>query len=434
MRLQGALRTLVLGLAGLIAVAWPAMPANAGPPGSLDQAFGDNGKVDSDFGDDLSEHGAAFVRQPDGKLIVAGTQAGAGPNAFAVARYLANGHFDQGFGDHGHTAIHVGGAGPNEGDAVALTPGGKIVLAGQSDLGEFAVIRLRADGTPDTSFNQTGDREFGFDPGTVDLALAVAVQGDGKIVVAGSSAAGGIQRMAVARVRKNGTLDSTFSGDGLVLTTFGGSTDQRAEGVIVLDDGRIAAVGEAELGANEHDLAVAVYKPNGLLDQAFSGDGRATVDFAGNEFGYKVAEQPDGRLVVSGETDFGANDCDWALARFKPGGALDPTFSGDGKVTTAFGTGCDIASGLLLMQNGKIVGVGSKGTPGAFTPAVVRYKANGARDMSFSGDGKVVTSFGEGSGEFWGAAETPAGKIVAGGRTLHSTAEQGNFAMARYLG
>ena len=434
MRASSLVRALTPALTALLVSIVPVLSASAGPPGSLDQAFGENGLVDLDFGDDLSEHGSAFVRQPDGKLIVAGVQIGAGPAPFAVARYLANGDFDQGFGDHGHTAIHVGGAASNDAGGVALTPGGKIVLGGTSDLGEFAVIRLRTDGTPDPTFNQTGDREFGFGPGSTDNAFAVAVQDDGKIVIAGSALQGGVKRMAVARLRKNGTLDPDWSGDGRVLTTFGASTDQRAEGVILLDDGRIAAVGEAELGANEHDFALAVYRPNGTLDHTFSGDGRATANFGGNEFGYKAAEQPDGRIVVSGETDFGANDCDWALARFKPGGALDQTFSGDGKVTTAFGPGCDIASGLLLLQSGKIVGVGSKGDPGTFTPAVVRYRTNGTRDTTFSGDGKVVTSFGEGSGEFWGAAETPAGKIVAGGRTLHSTAEQGNFAMARYLG
>ena len=198
--------------------------------------------------------------------------------------------------------------------------------------------------------------------------------------------------------------------------------------------GPLTCIRDPPSRATKKPATIAVYKPNGTLDHAFSGDGRATADFGGDEFGYKVVEQPDGRLVVSGETDFGANDCDWALARFKPGGAIDPTFSGDGRVVTRFGTGCDIASGLMLQADGKIVGVGSKGSPGIFTAAVVRYRANGVRDRSFSGDGKVVTSFGEGSSEFWGAAETPAGKIVAGGRTLHSGSELGNFAMARYLG
>jgi len=433
MRASRLARTLTLTIAGLLIAICTAPSASAAPPGSLDQAFGAGGLVDRDFGDDLSEHGAAFLRQPDGKLIVAGTQSGGGAAKLAVARYLADGHFDQTFGDQGHAVLHVGGGAPNETNAVALTPGGKIVLAGQSDGGEFAVVRLRRNGTPDPTFNQTGDREFGFGVGSVDNAFGVAVQDDGKIVVAGSALNNGVERMAVARLLTNGSLDPAFSGDGRVRTTFGSGTDQNALGVVVLDDGRIAAVGDAEIGAHEHDFAVAVYRPNGTLDHTFSGDGRATADFGGNDFGYKAAEQPDGRIVVSGETDFG-NDCDWALARFKPGGALDPTFSGDGRVTTAFGTGCDIASGLLLQQDGKIVGIGSKGDPGIFTAAVVRYRANGTRDTSFSGDGKVVTSFGEGSSEFWGGAETPAGRIVAGGRTLHSTAELGNFAMARYLG
>jgi uncharacterized delta-60 repeat protein len=416
-------------------VAGAAIPASAGPPGSLDHAFGDGGRVDRDFGDDRSEAGVAFARQPDGKLLVAGKQIDGGSARFAVARYLPGGGFDQGFGDHGHEVIDVGPDSlSTEASGVAITPGGKIVLGGNAGDGDVAVVRLLANGDPDTSFNQTGVRTFGFGPGSFDEAFAVAVQGDGKIVLVGSAARNGVQRFAVARVRKNGALDPGFSGDGRTTTAFGASAEQRAEGVAILDDGRIVAFGESDQGGvRGSDFAIAVYRSNGTRSPQFSGDGRALTDFGGDEYGYKAAEDATGKIVVSGETDPTSSECDWALARYKPGGVLDHGFGGDGKVVTQFGNGCDIASGLLLQGDGKVVGVGSEGHGSTFDAAVARYLPNGHLDLTFSGDGQVVTPFGDGSSEFWDAAETPAGKIVAGGRVLHPGGELGNFALARYF-
>ncbi len=426
----------IRSLALAVAVAAPTVlaPAHAvaASAGSLDPAFGDGGRVDRDFGDDLAEQGVAFAIQADGKLLVAGHQTGEGPSRFAVARYLANGDFDQGFGDHGHALID---AGPNsDATGVAVTAGGKIVLGGNAGDGDFAVVRLRSNGDPDTGFNHTGVMTFGFGSGSADEAFAVAVQADGKIVIAGSAHRNGTTDFAVARVRTDGTLDPGFSGDGKVKTAFGSSVDQRAQGLAVLHDGRVAVFGESHQGGGRGaDFSLAVYRANGTLDPQFSGDGRVITDFGGGEFGYKVAEDADGKMVVAGETDTGDSNCDWALARYKPGGSLDPSFGGDGRVVTSFGSRCDIASGLMLQRDGKVIGAGSRSDADSFDTAVVRYLLNGHLDHSFSGDGKVVTLFAGGNSEFWGAAETRSGKIVAGGRVLRLSGGSTNFALARYI-
>jgi uncharacterized delta-60 repeat protein len=433
MRAPSLIRNVVL--AAVVAAPVFAAPVQglAASAGSLDPAFGDGGRVDRDFGDDLAEQGVAFAIQADGKLLVAGQQTGGGPGRFAVARYLANGDFDQGFGDHGHVLVDAGPSADATG--VAVTPGGKIVLGGNAGDGDFAVVRLRPNGDPDTGFNHTGVMTFGFGSGSADEAFAVAVQADGKIVIAGSADRNGTSEFAVARVRQDGSLDPGFSGDGKVKTAFGSSVDQRAEGLAVLHDGRVAAFGESHQGGGRgSDFSLAVYRANGTLDPQFSGDGRVITDFGGGEFGYKVAEDADGKIVVSGETDTADSTCDWALARYKPGGKLDPSFGGDGRVVTSFGTHCDIASGLMLQRDGKVVGVGSASDADSFDAAVVRYLPNGHLDHSFSGDGKVVTPFDDGNSEFWGGAETRSGKIVAGGRVLRLSGESTNFALARYLG
>src|SRR4051812_14918437 len=389
MRTPSLIRGVVLAIVVAAPVLVAPMRASAASAGSLDPAFGDGGRVDLDFGDELAEQGVAFAIQADGKLLVAGKQTGAGPSRFAVARYLANGEFDEGFGDHGHRVID---AGPNaDATGVAVTAGGKIVLGGNAGNGDFAVVRLRANGDPDTGFNHTGVMTFGFGSGSADEAFGVAVQADGKIVIAGSADRNGTSEFAVARVRKDGTLDPGFSGDGKVKTAFGSSVDQRAEGLAVLQDGRVAVFGESHQGGGRGaDFSLAVYRPNGTLNPQFSGDGRVITDFGGGGFGYKVAEDADGKIVVAGETDTEESTCDWALARYKPGGNLDPSFGGDGKVVTSFGTRCDIASGLMLQRDGKVVGAGSASDADSFDSAVVRYLPKGHLDHSFSGDGKVV--------------------------------------------
>jgi uncharacterized delta-60 repeat protein len=187
----------------------------------------------------------------------------------------------------------------------------------------------------------------------------VAIQSNGKIVVAGY--AGG--DFALARYNPNGSLDPTFSGDGKQMTDFG--RFDGANGMAIQPDGRIVAAGFALNG----DFGLARYKPNGALDLTFSGDGKQTTDFGGGSDGASgVALQGDGKIVAVGR---GGPGDDFALARYNPNGALDPTFSGDGMQTTDFGASGDGALGVALQGDGKIVAVGGGGPGGDF--ALARY-------------------------------------------------------------
>ena len=161
-------------------------------------------------------------------------------------------------------------------------------------------------------------------------------------------------------------------------------------------DGKIVAVGSTCSGNPDIacDFALARYNPNGSLDTSFSGDGKQTTDFGDIDSRTRVALQGDGKIVavgVSVELPSGATD--FALARYNPNGSLDTSFSGDGKQTTDFGSFNDRAHGVALQADGKIVGRRAK-LSGSGDFALARYNPNGSLDTSFSGDGKQTTDFG----------------------------------------
>ena len=256
---------------------------------------------------------------------------------------------------------------------------------------------------------------------------AVALQPDGKLVVAGHQyrylkTTG--SDFVVARYNPDGSPDGTFSGDGLVTMDFGGHDDE-AKAIVVQPDDKIVVAGySVELDTDDvpsRDFAVARYNPDGTLDATFSGDGKRTTNFA-DDTAHDIALQPDGRIVVGGSASG-----DFALVRYDQDGHLDPAFSGDGRVTVGFadaqGAG---ARGLVIQPSGRIVAAG--GTSGAF--ALARFGPNGSLDSSFDGDGVVTTDFGEGDDSPHRAAASDV--VFRSGRLLAAGYANDDFALARY--
>jgi uncharacterized delta-60 repeat protein len=387
-------------------------------PGDLDPTFSGDGMQTTDFGGgDLA---SGVVLQGDGKIVAVG-QSGAGGYDFAVARYNPNGLLDTSFSGDGKQTTDFGGEfGIDVATAVALAPDGKIVAVGRGPGEDFALARYRPNGSLDPTFSGDGKQTTNF--GSGDEATAVKVQSNGKIVVAGYS--GG--SFALARYKPNGSLDPIFSGDGKLTTSFGQFSDV-ASGVAIQPDGKIVAVGSAGTN-NGQNFALARYKPNGSLDPTFSGDGKQTTSFGTFDTANAMVIQPDGKIVAAG----GALDGDFGLARYNPNGSLDPTFSGDGKQTTDFGGSQDGASGVALQGDGKIVAAGCACPNDNFARdfALARYTPNGSLDPTFSGDGKQTTDFGASQDIAFAVALQTDGKIVAVGRGGPGV----DFALARYLG
>jgi uncharacterized delta-60 repeat protein len=305
--------------------------------GGLDKTFDGDGAKGIDSGG--AESGFATAVQPDGKIVVVGATT-VGQDA-AVYRLNSNGSLDRTFNGDGAMGINSGGL--EIGRAVALQPDGKIVVVGSTSVGDnAAVYRVNPNGTLDPTFD--GDGAKGIDSGAVEVGAAVALQPDGKIVVVGSTTVGG--NVAVYRLNPSGSLDPTFDGDGAKGIDSGGFEDGFA--VAIQPDGKIVVVGQTSVGNN-----AAVYRlnPNGSLDSSFDGDGAKGLDSGGDEFGFATAIQPNGKILVAGYTSDGD---DAVLYRLNPNGSLDTRFGDQGERTLDVGD-LQVAFAMALQSDGKIV-------------------------------------------------------------------------------
>lgn len=419
----------MLGLLMLLPAGVRAQSAPCLMGGNLDPGFGVVGRVTTPFGSSGAA-ALAVVLQPDGRMVAAGV-AGISVRDFALARYNTDGSPDTAFDTDGQVTTDFGGNNDSI-TAVALQPDGKIVAAGVTFVGsvfDFALARYHADGSLDTSFGDGGrvQTDFGFG---ADGAQAIALQPDGKIVAAGFATAvrGGLEDFGLARYLTNGALDMTFGTGGKVMTAVS-SSDESAQALALQPDGKIVAVGYARFGGQQ-DFALVRYLTNGLLDMTFNADGMVTTSLSPTHDRASAAVlQPDGRIVAAGFAST-SSTADFALARYTAAGALDPTFDGDGQVTTDFGSKDDSAADVELQPDGKIVVVGNSIMGLRRDFAIARYDPNGMLDATFDTDGKVTTNFGLGDDSASALALQPDGKIVAVGNAVINGRQ--DFALARY--
>jgi uncharacterized delta-60 repeat protein len=280
-------------------------------------------------------------------------------------------------------------------------------------------------------------------PSSYAGARAVAVQADGRIVAAGFAHTDNsiLQDVALVRYDRGGRLDPTFGDGGRVRTDLGGRFDE-ALAVAVQPDGRIVVAGSSS-DATGADMAVARYTRDGSLDASFDGDGTALVDFGGEAVARAVALQRDGKLVLAGWAvqPLAAGCCaaDFALARLTPAGALDRSFGGDGRVVTDFLPGAengqDAAHTVVVREDGRILAAGSAVAGGGVDVGVARYRADGSLDPTFGGDGRVATDFVGDRDEARDLAVDPHGRVVVGGQSCQEPGpsdEVCDFAVARY--
>ena len=374
-------------------------------PGDLDTSFSGDGKKTISFGGvDIAN---VVLVQPNGRIVVAG--GGAAADRFCVARLRSNGVLDTAFGSGGKRVIGFGGRGLGESVfGAALQPDGKIVLVGGSGL-RAAVARLNPNGSLDTTFSGDGKKTFNWAPGDFSRAQAVLVLANGKLVVAGFSGPEGGDIQA-ARLKTNGALDTAFGTGGKARVDFGDTEFGFAAARQA--DGRIVVAGRS-LGSG---AVVARLRANGTLDPDFDGDGRLLLP--GGGVARAVLVQPDSKIVLAGNP--GLSEV-MTVTRLNPNGSPDTTFNGDGTATIDFGPGDDPARSAVLQPDGKIVVAGGD-------VAVARLNANGSPDAAFGAAGKAAVDFG--AATFGNAvALQPNGRIVVAGQR-----SGGDFAVARLLG
>jgi len=336
--------------------------------GALDQSFAGDGIVHSAVSGNASA--ADVVVQPDGRLLVAGYDGAAA----VLLRYLPDGSLDTSFDGDGRAILAVPGA--FVATALALQPDGRIVVVGSVYNGsdsDFAIVRRNADGSADPTFDGDGLAVTPVSPAQNDVANDVVVQPDGRIVVAGR----GNIAAAVVRYLADGTLDSGFAGDGIA---DGGPGVYDGRRVALQPDGRIVVAAQAIPGADV-DLAAVRYDAAGNLDGTFGSGGVAIVGVrtASADIAGGIAVQADGAIVLAGWSDYALADPDGArvlLVRLTPDGALDQSFDGDGRVVSDFGD-VDLVGDVALQADGRII-VATAGDRGAGDDIVVaRYLAAG---------------------------------------------------------
>lgn len=401
--------------------------------GGLDTLFGEQGAVLSLLGTS-QDHARTVLVQPDSKVVVAGTVLAGEHGEFAVARFHANGTPDAGFGTGGTTRVFLTSF--DVAEEAALQADGKILVVGtawsSTQTGaDFAIVRLNADGSLDTSFGTGG--KVVTDLGGSDEARGVAIQADGRILVTGSTTAAWPRAFATIRCLADGRLDTSFGSGGVVTTAFGPEGEDWADAVAVQGDGSIVVGGTARLSAAGADaMALARYRPDGALDLTFGSGGMATAGGSGSSV-TGLAVQADGRIVVAGNQN--SNDR-MVVKRFLADSSADTSFAAGGEFVTTAG---NHAYALALQVDGKILAAGdASSTEGSQRDfVVVRLTSAGALDASFGTGGVVRTDLGGISNTAYGLGLTSEGRVVAAGVADLGSPEPGNrdirFALTRHL-
>ncbi len=392
--------------------------------GTPDNTFNGNGYLTTNFGlnpdprneSELDEANSVAI-QADGKIVAGGFALTAGGNNFALARYNNDGTLDNSFDSDGKQTTAVGSSN-DKGNSLVIQSDNKILLAGYSSNGTtnlFAVVRYNTDGSPDNTFNGNGRQTINVSS-DARVANSVALQGTGKIIIAGYTLNGSLNDFAVARLNTNGTIDNSFGGDG-ILTTDINSSDDYANSVAIQSDDKILVGGYTVIGAVV-DFAVVRYDTDGNSDNTFGNSGKLAGDpKQGNTQFFTTAIQQDGKIIAGGDT-WNGNDRDFALVRYNTNGTLDSTFSEDGKQTTDFGGNNEYGLSVAIQNDGKIILSGSTFdnlNNAYFT--VARYNFDGTPDNTFNGNGKLIISI-SGQGGCASVLLQTDGKILLAGNTL----------------
>jgi uncharacterized delta-60 repeat protein len=399
-------------------------------PGTLDVSFGSGGKVATNFGPNDYGQVNSIAIQPDKKIIAAGYDYSSVTSRYyiKVVRYDTNGVIDNSFGTAGQATFAVGGGNDDEAYAVTVQSDGKIVVAGFSLRSvdyDITLLRLKTNGTLDSSFGTNGVvlKDLGSD----DYANNVAIQPDGKIVICGSTSNGTDQEFAVVRFNSNGTIDSGFGTGGTKVVAMMTNSEDIPTTLKIQGDGKIL-IGGFSVSTTTFITRGSLLRLNtdGSIDTNFGSSGKVMVSLnPGGDVIFSLAIQSDGKIIAAGQSEKGNSQV--LLMRYKTDGVIDSTFGTNGIVNSTFNPSNPTQSSCVALQaDGKIlVGGAVDSTDSDF--ALFRFNSNGGTDTTFGTKGKVATDFNSGYDYASSIIIQPNGRIVLGGTTDE------DFALARYL-
>jgi uncharacterized delta-60 repeat protein len=423
----------IKGTADTLTASAVAMLTVRGRPGSIDQSFAGGKKLVPMGAANDSAYATAV--QPDGKIVVAGFAAGEHGGDFAITRLEPDGNVDLTFGNSGKVLTDFGG-GFDVAYSIALQPDGKIIVAGMATMSgsgfDFAVARYNADGSPDTTFSSDGKTTTAVGTG-LDSAYAVIVQANGRIVLGGEAFRSAVPYdtdFALAGYLPDGSLDTTFGAQGLVITPVrAGSGRDVIFALAVARDG-ITPGGAEKFYAvgGDNDFAVARYSPNGQLDMTFGNQGLVTGVFQSTIGAARaIAVAPSGELFVAGHINQ-----DFAVVKLTTSGGVAVPFGRSIAAVTS--TNSDEALGIVLDGDRPILaGWVYEGASQSPNFALVRLNPNGTLDSSFGNGGRVVTELASpGTPDQANAIALQSNSQVPTVRAIVAGSADGDFAIARY--
>jgi uncharacterized delta-60 repeat protein len=413
--------------------------------GTLDTTFGISGIAVYSGTANASDRGSAMTINANGKILVTGNSQNSSNYDMFLWRYTSTGTLDTTFDTDGIVS-HNSAAGGNSVDwgyAITVTAAGKILVAGistnVSGNRDLAIWRYNDDGTIDTSFDTDGfvvnDGANGVN--STDYCYGMAIDADGKIVVAGSSAkaGSGYSDMAIWRFDADGTLDTTFDSDGIVIRgqTAGGNGFDYGNAIATDAQGRILITGNSMNSLNKESMVIWRYNDDGTLDTSFDTDGIAIYEHAADGTardcnGKAITVTASGKILVTGYSDGGTSNYDMTIWCYNDDGTLDNSFGTGGVVThtnAANGDGDDCGNAITLDASGKILVAGySDSGANSDDLAIWRYTSDGELDDTFNSVG-FVTHHGAagGTGNDWGNAITldASGNILVAGYSRNAS-------------
>jgi uncharacterized delta-60 repeat protein len=399
-------------------------------PGTLDNSFGNKGITQLSMGKGDCFSNASII-QSDGKIILAGHSYNGSDYDFAMVKFQSNGLLDSSFNFNGLLTFKVG----TENDrsyGLSIQSDGKYLICGYAANGtdgDFAIARVNINGSLDSSFSSDGIAIVSIGSKR-DIAYALAVQGDGKILLGGASTTDFGTSIGIARFNSDGTLDTSFNKNGKLISSLNTESLNEAYSILVQTDNKII-IGGFSGDASSGDFLIARYLNNGKLDTSFNKQGFIVSDFgSSNSFASTIALQGDGKILVCG-TSLQCSKYDMVLARYNINGSPDINFGSQGKTLAFISNSYNEAKSLIIQPDGKIIVAGDieVGTKDQF--GLIRIKPNGIVDSTFGIDGGVTTNIGSSS------IPTQLGlqadkKILLTGITFDGT--KYSFALARYNG
>ncbi|MEP6684851.1 MAG: T9SS type A sorting domain-containing protein [Parafilimonas sp.] len=360
--------------------------------GKLDQSFGDTGKVLTGY-NNTQIQAFSSAMQTDDKTVVIGTSDSVSTVGFLVLRYLPGGSLDNSFGVNGKVIVNFG-YDAQVAFGVIIQPDGKIVVTGYGATGLFDPVygiltaRLKGNGTLDSTFGTNG--KVVTDLGKAEFAFALCIQSDGKIVLSGNY---NNTNLLLVRLKTNGSLDSSFGNNGKVINTQIGNM-AFGRSVLVQPDGKIIVGGDRS--GSTPTCLVARYKTNGTLDSSFGTNGIVNTKLTnyGEQF-LKVVLQQDGKIIGVGRTGlFSANNINDNIisVRYKSNGSLDSTYALSGIQTIHFAGASSEAQSAILETDGKLLITGNV-TDSNANFVLLRLKIDGSLDSNFGTNGSTITDF-----------------------------------------